>query len=306
MRTYFDWCYILLWTVQWGSFNFKVVRQTDHIPSLWATVTLVPPSGNLVGSNFLLSDESWIITGNKALVGRPSHERFTRGSLLSYYISGADDLINVASSTSPDNSLWYFEAPSRFHGNQGIAYGGFLSFSIAAFSGDFSSLNAMSTNVVELECETCVGPIRQGIRLGFSLSALAASPNGMFKGGAMKIVIPLNENAGWLKDSQDVLVSWYKTSQCDIIQVLSRLSKIRILGDYTTWYETVAIDNVQFSNAKGKLSLLSSFIAFAVFIIYLCWRYFRFFTSVRNGETRCKYLHLRLINYATIFHLKVL
>jgi len=238
---------------KWGSFNFKVVRQTDHIPSLWATVTLVPPSGNLVGSNFLLCDEGWTITGNKALVGRPSHERFTRGSLLSYYISGADDLINVASSTSPDNSLWYFEAPSRFHGNQGIAYGGFLSFSIAAFSGDFSSLNAMSTNVVELECETCVGPIRQGIRLGFSLSALAVSPNGMFKGGAMKIVIPLNENAGWLKDSQDVLVPWYKTSQCDIIQVLSRLSKIRILGDYTTWYETVAIDNVQFSNTKGSL-----------------------------------------------------
>lgn len=238
---------------KWGSFEFKVVRQTDHIPSNWATVTLVPPSGNIIGSNFLLGNEDWVITGNKAAVSRPSYERFTRGALLSYYITGTDDLINVDSSSSPDRSLWYFEAPSKYYGNLGISYGGYLSFTIAAFSGDFSSLNAMTANVVELECESCDGPIRKGIRLGFSMAALSASPNGMFNGNAMKIVLPLHENAGWLKDSQDVLVPWYKTTQCDIIQVLSRLSKIRILGDYTTWYETVAIDNVQFSNTKGSL-----------------------------------------------------
>lgn len=203
-----------------------------------------------------------MITGNKAAVSRPSYERFTRGALLSYYITGTDDLINVDSSSSPDRSLWYFEAPPKYYGNLGISYGGSLSFTIAAFSGDFSSLNAMTANVVELECESCDGPIRKGIRLGFSMAALSASPNGMFNGNAMKIVLPLHENAGWLKDSQDVLVPWYKTSQCDIIQVLSRLSKIRILGDYTTWYETVAIDNVQFSNTKG---IFFSFISYCEF-----------------------------------------
>lgn len=236
---------------QWGSFDFKVVRQTDSIPSYVSTVTLVPPSGNIVGSNFLLSDEGWTVTGNKAQSSRPSHERYTRGALLSFYISGTDDVINVDSSTSPDQSLWYFEAPKTYYGNQGIAYGGSLSFTIAAFSGDFSSLNDKSTNIVELECESCDGPIRKGIRLGFSMAALMKSPGGMFNGDAKRISIPLNEFSGWLKDSQDVLVPWYKVSQCDIIQVLSRLSKIRILGDYTTWYETVAIDNVQISNTKG-------------------------------------------------------
>eukprot|EP01033_Poteriospumella_lacustris_P006759 gene6759-4874_t len=87
------------------------------------------------------------------------------------------------------------------------------------------------------------------------MAALMKSPGGMFNGDAKRISIPLNEFSGWLKDSQDVLVPWYKVSQCDIIQVLSRLSKIRILGDYTTWYETVAIDNVQISNTKGSLPL---------------------------------------------------
>lgn len=240
---------------KWGSFDFKVVRQTDSIPSYVSTVTLVPPSGNIVGSNFLLSDEGWTVTGNKAQSSRPSHERYTRGALLSFYISGTDDVINVDSSTSPDQSLWYFEAPKTYYGNQGIAYGGSLSFTIAAFSGDFSSLNDKSTNIVELECESCDGPIRKGIRLGFSMAALMKSPGGMFNGDAKRISIPLNEFSGWLKDSQDVLVPWYKVSQCDIIQVLSRLSKIRILGDYTTWYETVAIDNVQISNTKGSLPL---------------------------------------------------
>lgn len=245
------------------------MRDATMLSSYPATVTLVPPSGALVGSNFLLSSDDWIITGNKQPISKPSHEPFSRGQLLNYYISGFDDLINVESSSSPDQSLWYFEAPPRYYGNQGIAYGGFLSFTISSFSGDFSSLNAMSSNVVELECSSCVGPVRQGIRLGFSMAALAASSNGMFKGQAMKITIALNEHGGWTKDSQDVLVPWKKASQCDVIQVLSRLSKIRILGDYTTWYETVAIDNVQISNTKGKLAVGDGIVDKCAYILHV-------------------------------------
>lgn len=35
-----------------------------------------------------------------------------------------------------------------------------------------------------------------------------------------------------------------------MIQVLSRLSSLDILGDWTTWYETMALDNVQILNTK--------------------------------------------------------
>lgn len=213
----------------------------------------MPPSGALVGSNFLLNNEGWIITGNKAAVVTPNFETFSRGPLLNYYIVGTDDVINVAVSNAPDESLWYFEAPSKFHGNHGISYGGSLSFNIGAFSGDFTSLNGNDVNLVILECDKCIGPEGLGITLGYSIGTLAKSPNGLFKGSPTTITIPLHESAGWLKDPQNVLKSWTKPSQCDMIQVLSRLSRIRILGDWTTWYETVAIDNVQISNTKGKL-----------------------------------------------------
>ena len=42
-------------------------------PSYPGTITLVPPSGALVGSNFLLSNEGWTITGNK-LTQNATHE----------------------------------------------------------------------------------------------------------------------------------------------------------------------------------------------------------------------------------------
>jgi hypothetical protein len=201
-----------------------------------------------------LSNEGWIITGNKLPVQLPSYETYSRGKLLNYYISGTDDVINVESSSSPDQSLWYFEAPSKYHGNYGISYGGTISFSIGSFSGDFSALNSDNTNVIILECESCNGPVGKGITLGYNIGTLKISPNGPFNGTPMTISVPLHESAGWLKDSQNSLKSWTVPSKCDMIQVLSRLSKIRILGDWTKWYETVAIDNVQILNLKSKSS----------------------------------------------------
>jgi hypothetical protein len=216
---------------------------------------LVPPSGAIIGSNFLLNNEQWSITGNKASTSSATFEPYSRGTMLNYYIAGSDDLINVDSSTSPDRSLWYFEAANRYYGNQGIAYGGSLQFTVASFSGDFSSLNAPLTNVVILECASCQGPVGKGITLGYNLQALAKSSNGPFTGTTKRISISLTESGGWLKDTQNTLKSWAKPSKCDMIQVLSRLSKIRILGDWTTWYETVALDDVQIANIKGELPI---------------------------------------------------
>jgi len=110
---------------------------------------------------------------------------------------------------------------------------------------------------VLLECATCTGPVGKGITLGYSLASLIQSPNGRFTGQPLRITIPLREtkSGGWMKDPQNTLISWYPASQCDVIQVLSRLSKLSILGDYTTWYETVALDNVQIVNTQGHLPL---------------------------------------------------
>ena len=72
-----------------------------------------------------------------------------------------------------------------------------------------------------------------------------------FTGQPITITIELKENGGWLKDSQNQLTPWTIPSQCDVVHVLTGLTGIRILGDWTTWYESVAIDNVAISNLRG-------------------------------------------------------
>ena len=276
---------------RWAQFQFVVTRR-NGVRSPPGTVTLVPPGGQLVGSSFLLSAEQWTVTGNKAPSAPAVFEPYSRGGQsgqpqLNYYILGKDDLVNVASAGAADTSLWYFDAPSAYFGNWGIAYGGSLSFSIAALAGDFSQLNdmkvgmcvcvsyrvfaphsvvfcmfavliavfvcAFQTNVVVLECDSCQGPVRKGITLGYSMQTFFASRNGVFDGSAKRVVISLSEAGGWLKDSQNSLQPWTRPSQCDVIQVLSRLSRVRILGDWTRWYETVALDDVQVANTKAQL-----------------------------------------------------
>lgn len=50
-------------------------------------------------------------------------------------------------------------------------------------------------------------------------------------------------------------MSWFKPSKCQFIEVLSGLSSVKILGDFTTWYESVALDTVQFRNLKAKVPI---------------------------------------------------
>ena len=112
-------------------------------------MTIVPPSGNLVGSDFLLSNEDWTIYGNKLLTPAV-HEPFSRGTMLNRYILGSDDKINVQVPGGPDSSLWYFNAPNKFLGNQGISYGGTLRFTLSGFSGDYSPKSS-NGNVCDIE-----------------------------------------------------------------------------------------------------------------------------------------------------------
>jgi hypothetical protein len=101
---------------------------------------------------------------------------------------------------------------------------------------------------VILQCASCVGPVTKGITLVYPISALLQP----FTGAPTRISLSLLETAGWLKDPQNTLKAWTAPTKCDMIQVLSRLSSVSILGDWTTWYESVAIDTVQFMNLKSK------------------------------------------------------
>lgn len=265
----------------WGSFTFAA-SNTEVSPTLISyagTVTLVPPSGALTGSNFLLDAEGWTITGNTADMRTQlaTYEPYSRsGTSVNRYVISTDDKINIDdnSAASPsDRSLWYFEAPlDKFAGNYGIAYGGNLQFTLLGFAGDFSQLNdPTTTNLVEIESAST------GIKLVIRLSSLLASSSKFIVGGTgaagaagmlgsgqpLTVSIPLLEfiptvgvRGGWLKDSHNSLISeWSAPTQCDMIQVLSSISSLRILGDFTSWYETIALDNVLLLNTKGMLPI---------------------------------------------------
>ncbi len=105
--------------------------------------------------------------------------------------------------------------------------------------------------MIELECADCIGPVYKGIKLVFPISASTSAS--LFNGKPIEIKIPLLEGNGWLKDPQNTLLKWTPPTKCDLIQVLSRLTSFKILGDWTTWYETVSVDNIQFMNVESNI-----------------------------------------------------
>lgn len=256
---------------QYGTVDYIIKRKSDGYQSQIGTIYLLPNSNAIVGSDFsyfrsgtsfslVEAIDGWIIvnpsvytdiSGNPYLTvsSLPTFEPYRLGPLHQYYIVGTEDSIDIPSAEGFDKQLWYFQAPSKFLGNLGIAYRGYISFSLTAISGDFSRMNDLNNlNLIELECSECDGPIRKGIKLVYRLSQWPHP----FIGIAQHFRIHLYENAGWLKDSQNILIPFKPPSKCDMLMVLGRLSSIRILGDFTQGFETIALDDVLISNSKSK------------------------------------------------------
>ena len=199
------------------------------------TVTIVDSSGTIVCSDFLLGPDGWTIIGNKASVSAPIYEPYSRNKLCNHYIYATDNHINVPTNnpSQRDKALWYFNAPSKMLGNMGIAYGGYISFTISIFAGDMKQMN-QGVNLVELEGKT-------GMTLGYPI------PANQIKNNMASFKIELTETSIWQKVNQYAttpITDRKGPSKCEFIQVLSQLSGLRILGDLTTWTETVALDNV--------------------------------------------------------------
>ena len=120
----------------WARFNYSVSESLSNCrsdgtcgapevtTSKAGTVTLVPPSGVLVGSDFTTDNEGWTVVGSKAASSPVKwHAGSSRDKLgiLTQYISA---------SAESEGSLWFFQAPGKYHGNHGIAYGGLLTFTL--------------------------------------------------------------------------------------------------------------------------------------------------------------------------------
>lgn len=235
----------------WGEFTYTVSdKSATSKPGM---VTLVPTSGILVGSNFARNAEGWTITGNKAASVPVSYESSSRG-LLNHYIYGTDDTIHTHLTAGDDTSLWYFQAPSSFLGHHGIAYGGSFDFVLSSFHGDFSAdklntgVGSADLHLVVLHCAKC--DTNRGVTIAFPLKKAKA-----FTGTTAAYSLSLKEGAGWVKSPKNSLTPWQPPTKCEFIELLSGLTSVKILGDFTTWYESVALDSVHLKNTKAQIPI---------------------------------------------------
>mmetsp|Transcript_52040 Transcript_52040/g.156164 ORF Transcript_52040/g.156164 Transcript_52040/m.156164 type:complete len:319 (+) Transcript_52040:1708-2664(+) len=226
---------------EWDRFEYTVSDRDSE--SRAGTVTLVGPSRSIVASDFRFSSENWTTLGNRK--NGVSYEPTSRG-IMNHYVYAADDILNIDAKRD-DIDLWYFHLPSKFNGWHGIVYGGTLNFSLSSFSGDFSpdQINfGGKMNLVEIHCAKC--DYNRGVTVAFPLEKVS----GGFSGSTTTFSLDMKETSGWLKDPENVLLEWTVPSKCELIEVLSGIESIKILGDFTRWYETVSIDNVQFLSSK--------------------------------------------------------
>ena len=118
---------------------------------------------------------------------------------------------------------------------------------------NYSQFNNVNTAFVELYCDACDGPIHKGVRLYYPLSNIVLTS--LQLGKSLSFQIPLLENSGWIKDSQNSLNQPMPVSKCDLLTVLSRLSGLRILGDFLYSAETIALDDVALTNLKPQVPM---------------------------------------------------
>lgn len=224
---------------EWDRFEYTVNDGTTS--SLAGTVVLTGSNKKIIASDFSFDSDSWQVTGNRG-GNNVQYEASSRGSL-NHYIYATDDTLNMVDNNDADK--WYFDAPSKYLGWQGIIYKGSLQFTMSSFSGDFSSSNLNDNlNLVEIHCSKC--DTNKGVTLVFPL---AATTQGSFNGVTTEFSVSMLESAGWLMDPKNTLSTWTAPSRCQFIEVLSGITSLKILGDFTNWYESISIDNVRYSVA---------------------------------------------------------
>lgn len=225
------------------------VRDGGAAASAAGTVTLVAAgTRRLASSDFRFAAEGWTTTGNAAAGVR--HEASRRGAM-SQYIYAVDDVIDVDADGN-DRWLWRFALPAKYGGWYGAWYGGAFEFTLASFSGDYSGVNDHWTddrhrplNLVEIYCASC--DLFKGATIAFPLAEARK-----FGGRTTNYSLTMTESAGWVKDPQNTLFEWTAPSRCSFIEVLSGITSVTILGDFTNWYESVSIDNVRWVAAASK------------------------------------------------------
>ncbi|CAE7845310.1 Dnajb5 [Symbiodinium sp. KB8] len=208
-------------------------------------VVLVNPHRQIAGSDFNLADgaDGWTVSGQLEVVGgnTPSagvrHQAVSWGGL-NQYIYGADEVQSLDFATGIDLAKWYFEAsPKVYHKKEmAVAYGGTLRFRVRAQYGDFLELNA-PLDWVTIECESC--DTGHGARIiRFVDDTLR------WIGNEVYMEFLLNENGRRSYDPLNSAADFQYATACQIAAILTNVSRIAILGDFTRGGEGIALDDV--------------------------------------------------------------
>lgn len=197
----------------------------------------------LTSADFNVGTESFLAIDSKGSFAT-TYEPTSIGGEMNRYIHASDR----------DAGHWYFLFPSAFLGDQAMAYGGDLSFALSSSAGDFSAAKLRAVSIgsrlaggvwgVMLECALCSNGV--GITLGYPVESLG------FDGATKRFTVPLSQSS-WKKDPHNTLTTtWSAPSKCELVEVLSKLTAIRVLGDFTTGPESVSLDKVRLTAGKGK------------------------------------------------------
>ena len=175
---------------------------------------------------FNLNNEDWNIVGNTNV--STTFMPFNLNGLMSNYITGKDDLINVDYKNKDDRNLWFFSKQlSLYLSNSSI-----LSFTMSSFSGDFSKLNNPNISVAtfiklcnNVTNDTIIFPIKNLIN--------------EYDGKIKTFMIPFVSSL-WLNGVNNMPVSFD-----DFKLILQNITQIDILGDWTRGNEIIGLDNVK-------------------------------------------------------------
>jgi hypothetical protein len=185
-----------------------------------ALVGLALPA-NAAVSTFDSGDEGWLITGDSTAV-TPTYE--ATGGNPGSYISADDDV---------QGGVWYFNAPSKFLGDQSATYGGTLSFDLRQSASD----NQFDAEDIRLISGTT--------KLVYKQTSNPATEWTSYD-------VTLEASAGWLWDDNG---TESPATETQMQNVLGDLDLLEIRGEYREFADTGDLDNVEFVPEPASLSL---------------------------------------------------